>query len=396
MKNERVSLLFPIALVFYEIATYLSNDMYLPSLPALTYDLNISQDLAQYTLLFWFLGSASMQLVVGPLSDRFGRKIVLLIGGLFYIVSTYLNAITDNIIFFLILRFIQGTTVCSVVVAGYAAVHELYDSKMAMKIITLMGSITILAPAFGPLLGAVILEVASWRTLFYLLSFLALIGVVMLSKVMPHTNPERIRLHVKEIIKDYFAITTRLSFLRFTVSFCLLFLSLICWIVESPFVIVNSYQKSTIEYGIIQFVVFAGFIIGAQITRSLLNRFYPLQIINAGMMVAFFAGIALIILSFFESSHLYWLVCFVTILALGSAMATGPLNRFAIEACHEPMGRRMAIFSTLMNLFGVLATILVTLFHDETMKNLSILIASGVVLAFIFFHAPFHKVKEQE
>lgn len=385
MKNIKYPLLFPLALVFYEMATYLSNDMYLPSLPTLVNDFNTSENAAQNTLLAWFLGSASMQLIMGPLSDRFGRRIILLIGGCFFILSSIVCAITHDISVMLIARFIQGSTVCSVVVAGYAAIHEQYDSKMAIKLIAIMGSVTVLAPAFGPLLGAVIIEISQWRTIFYVLTFWALLGIIILYFVMPETNPNKISLNFREIIKDYIFISKHKAFLGYTLSFCFLFLALIFWVVESPFVIIETYQRSVIEFGVIQFFVFVCFIFGSQVTRLLIAKTTALQVIEIGLIIALCGGIILPLSFYFTDPHLYWVVFLMMIITFGTSIAFGPLNRSAIDCCNEPMGRRMAIFSSYMSFFGVIATFLVTVFNEHGMNELSLLISLGVILAFLIF-----------
>lgn len=384
-KIKQASLLFPMLLVCYEVITYLSNDMYLPGLPALMQDFNISQDLAQYTLTLWFLGSASMQLIVGPLSDRFGRKLILLSGGVLFILSSFLCAITTDINWMLLGRLIQGCTVCSVVVAGYAAIHESYDTKAAIRITTLMGMVTILAPALGPLLGAIVLEILNWRAIFYFLGITSLIAVGCLFKTMVETNKKQTKLHLLDILKDYFIISKRRAFLGYTLPFCFLFLSLICWIVESPFLIIETYHKTPLDYGLIQFLVFGSFMVGAQATRILIHNNEVPKIINYGLKIAAISGVILILCIFLDRVDLYYIVGTMMLMAFGSSMAFGPLNRSAIDTCTEPMGRRMAIFSSFMSFFGVLATILVTAFNDKTIQNLSLMIAFGTILAFLIF-----------
>ncbi len=369
MKNGKPSYLFPLSLVFYEIATYLAIDMYLPALPSLEKDFQISRQMTQYTVLMSFLGASSMQLFMGPLSDRYGRKIVVLMGGLSFIIASFLCATTENIMVMLVARFIQGSAICSAVVAGYSAVHELYDTKMAIKVTAVMGSVTILAPAFGPLLGALVLKFSGWRAIFWILTLWALIAILLLSKVMPRTNKESVPLHFKSILSDYFTIITRKDFLAFILPFCLLFMTFIFWGVGSPFLVIEHYQKTPTVYSILQSLVFGCFILGTQVTRILINRLSPQQIIYIGFTIA--SGCVFFILS----SQLYIMVMGMMIFALGASIAFGPLNRCAIDTCHEPMGRRMAIGSSLMSAFGVIAAYLVTL------MNLHWLILSGFILA---------------
>ncbi|MCS5712066.1 Bcr/CflA family efflux MFS transporter [Candidatus Berkiella aquae] len=392
MTISKKSFLFPAALVFYEIATYLSNDMYLPSLPQISRDMQLSQDLAEQTLLFWFLGSASMQLLMGPLSDRYGRKIILMLGGVLYVLASLTCALTPNISLFLLARFIQGSAVCSMVVAGYAAIHELYHTKQAIKIIAMMGSVSILAPAFGPLLGAIILTFFDWQAIFYLLAGWSFVAMLLIGVVMPETNQQKIKIDFKEITRDFINIAKRRAFLCYALPFCLIFLSFICWIVESPFIIIETYHKTPLEYGYIQLAIFGAFIVGTQIVHYCAEKVPTIYLINSGMSFALISALLLVIASCLMPQALYLLVFLLMLFSLGAAIAFAPLNRSAIDACQEPMGRRMAIFSTYMNVFGVIATALITLVNDKTMANLAIVIALGTLASFIYFYLSYRKI----
>ena len=377
-------LIFPIALVLYEIIVYLSNDMNLPSLPSLEKDFNTTREMTQYTLLTWFLGSASLQLVMGPLADRFGRRIVLLVGGLFFIISTIFCASTHNITIMLIARFVQGTAVCSVLVAGYAAIHELYESKTAIQVITIMGAATFLAPAFGPIIGAFIIELSNWRAIFWLLAFLAILVISLLFKTMPETNKESVPIRLKSIYSDYKSIIFNRSFMRFAFPFWLIDMAMIVWIVESPYLIIETYQQSVITFGVIQLLVFGCFIIGAQITNVLINKMQSIKIIEAGLTISLL-GVALLFIAALLYTQLWFVTVSLMIISMGSAMSLGPLNRLAIEASQAPMGSRTAIFSAIMGLFGVIATLLVSLLSEMNAQNLALLIGPAMIFALLLF-----------
>lgn len=392
MKGERVSLIFPLALVFYEIGTYLANDMYLPSLPAIGKDLHISQKMTQYTLLTWFLGSASMQLLMGPLADRFGRKVIVLMGALLFILSSFVCAYTSDITLMLIARFIQGSAVCSVVVAGYAAIHELYDTKTAIKVMGIMGAVTILAPAFGPLIGALIIKYGHWRDIFIVLGTWGVVASLILFIVMPETMKHHVPLNIKAILSDYVSITLRKEFLVFMIPFCLIFVSFIGWIVDSPFLIIEQHHLSAVIYGLLQLLVFGCFILGTLLTRLLIYRLTPEEVSYIGLSIASMGALFLwaAFVAFPESLTL--IVLFMSIISFGSAVCFGPLNRLAVDACHEPMGRRIAISSTFMNTFGVLATFLVTVM-DMIILIISSVLAS-LLIFFVLKRKPSRQVRE--
>ena len=145
--NKKYLIIFPIALAVLEAGTYLGNDAYLPALPNLMHDMHINQQFAQYTLISWFLGSASVQLFIGPLADFYGRRPIVLWGAAIFILTSLTCAYPDQYWLLLIARFLQGTAACTTIVGGYATVHEAFDSHKSVRVIALMGATTA-SPSF--------------------------------------------------------------------------------------------------------------------------------------------------------------------------------------------------------------------------------------------------------
>src|SRR3989344_5408454 len=123
---------FPLWLVLFETGIYLSNDMYLPALSEIKNYLSISHESAQLTLAAWFLGASLFYFVLGPLADHYGRRLILLISGLVFIGSTWLCAFSHTLPLLMIGRFLEGTAVTCISVAGYSSIHELFDQKQAI------------------------------------------------------------------------------------------------------------------------------------------------------------------------------------------------------------------------------------------------------------------------
>lgn len=376
-------ILFPFLLVFFEIITYLANDMYLPALPMLAADLNVKAHMAELTLTAWFLGSASLQLILGPLSDRIGRRPVLLGGAVIFTTATLVCTLTANINILLIARFFQGCSVCAVVTAGYSSIHESFDTFKAIQILALMGSITVLAPAFGPFFGAVILQWLSWRWIFGILFILGLIALLLLWWIMPESNlPEnRDAFHLKTIVKNYKTIICNLTFLYNTLLFCLTFLGMIAWITLGPFLVINTFHYNPLMFGVFQVLVFGCLIVGAQIVKHLIDRVGIQPLINVGLIIIF-AGSIIGVISTLLFPHFLWgLIISLMIYAFGASLAFSPSHRVAVESCNEPMGARMAIFSGMMALFGVLGSLLVSLTYTGSIRWLSSLLIVTALLA---------------
>jgi Bcr/CflA subfamily drug resistance transporter len=369
LETSKYILLFPLLLVLYEISTYLANDMYLPALPSIVTDLNTNTSSAQQTITIWFLGTMSLQLFLGPLSDRLGRRPILLTGGIIFILATVICAKATNITTLLLARFLQGCVVCTIGTTGYSSIHELFEQSTAIRILAIMGSITILAPSFGPLLGGIILQWLSWRWIFVLLAIMATLALIFLWFLMPESNPleKRQSLNWARIVKNYVNILGNRKFTLNTLIFCFTFLGMIAWIAAGPFLVIDKFKYSTLMFGIFQAMVFSCVIIGANIVKNLVHRVGPKRLISNGLMLSFAGGISAFLFTFFLPHFLLGLVISLMIFTLGSSISFPPSHRIAIESCPEPMGARMAIFSTLMALFGAIGGLLVSLTYNQTL-----------------------------
>ncbi len=186
--------------------------MYLPSMPTIGKDLMLSEQEIQATLTCWFLGASSLQLLLGPISDRYGRRVVILGGAIVFVISSAFCAIADSLFTLLIARLVQGAAVCSLVGGDTAAVHESFGTKQAIKLFAIIGAITILAPALGPLLGSIIVQFASWRYIFVVLAVVNLLVFAALYFYLPETNHDRKPMDFTGVTRDYAMILSNKDF----------------------------------------------------------------------------------------------------------------------------------------------------------------------------------------
>ncbi len=377
--------IFPILIAFYEMIAYLSNDMYLPALPQMTASLSTTAMLTQMSLTTWFLGAASMQLGLGPLSDKYGRKPILLWGGVIFVIATLICAMTSDIYTLLIARFFQGCAVCSVTVAGYAAIHELYDQKEAMKALALMGSITVLAPAFGPLFGSVMLKLFDWRGIFGLLAVLAVIALTMLYKWMPETLPpeKRHSIKIKTIGHHYGVIVKNRHFMLTSLAFCTTFGAMIAWIAMGPFLVIDAFHYSPLMFGIFQAMVFGSFIIGARCVKIGLQKFSVNKLITIAICISLLGATLSLIFSLALQEDLFYFIIALMLFTFGSAFSFAPLQRLAIEASTAPMGARMAILSTMMSGSGTIGSLLAGYFYFGTTLSLACITVISAIVALL-------------
>ena len=374
---------FPLLLVFYELPTYLSNDAYLPALPIIVKDFLTTPHLVQLTLTAWFLGTAFMQLVLGPLADRYGRRLILLSGGIVFIISTIGCALAPNIWFLLTMRVIQGLTVTSMIVAGYATIHDLFDHDKAIHTLAWMYSISVLAPSAGPLLGAVVLYFAGWREIFWILALWAFIVIVGLWKQMPETAPKIPgSIHPVKIMREYKRMLFNFQYISPTLSFCLLFSTMIAWLSAGPFLVITAFHRSAFTFGLLQCFVFGGYIAGTRLIKLILKKYKTSHLLNLGLIVAFAGGGCALLLAWLRPQALIALVLSVMLIAISMGFCSPMLNRAAVEAApDESMGNRIALYSCLTSLFGMLSSALITGIYNGRSLPLAFVLFASTLLA---------------
>jgi Bcr/CflA subfamily drug resistance transporter len=379
-------LFFPFLLVFFEMATYLSNDMYLPALPLMMHELSITPHQAQMALTTWFFGSISAQLILGPLSDRYGRKLILCLGAILFVLSSLVCALAPNLQVLLIARFIQGTGICFIAVPGYASIHESFQQKQAIRILALMGSIAVLAPAFGPLLGSVVLSISNWRWIFGFLVIWSSIATILLIIWMPETLPHENRheFNMNAMFQRYRNILKNSHFLITLCSFGFMFCGFIAWIAAGPFLVIDQFKYKPIYFGIFQAAIFSCYITASYLVRYLIERVDIHKMIRYGLYGSMFGSILSLVLAMISPHYLFGMILSLMIFSFGSGFAFSPLNRLAIESSIEPMGARMAIVSTVTSGFATLATLLVNIFYNGSLISLSYILVIAMVFSIVF------------
>lgn len=380
-------MLFPLLLVAYEMAVYLSTDMYLPALPAIQRELQLDMSHVQFTLTAWFAGSACLQWLVGPLSDRFGRRPILLIGGIGFLLSCLVCATTHDLPTLLIARFIQGSAVCSVIVAGYAAVHECFSGKEAIKILALMSFITVTAPAAGPVLGAGLLWLGSWRLMFKVLAVVAALTLCGLYFYMPETLKKAHAIQIKPITLRYWQIAKKPSFILPVLANCCTFGMLIAWLTFGPFLIIHHYKISPQLYALTQVLVFGGYMLGNRMIPRLIEHHSMTRIVTMGLAIAIAACLATIVMTQCLLVHAalfpWWLLLGIATTTFGAGFCGPNLQRMAMEASEHPMGVKMALYSTGISLTGASISALVAHLNTHIWSGILVVMLSLLVTAML-------------
>ena len=370
--------LFPVFLVIYELAAYLTMDAFLPALPIITRDFGITHNFGQLTFTLWFLGGVSTQFILGPLTDRCGRRPVLLLGGTLFVVASVGCGLADSMNMFLLARFLQGAAVPSMIVAGYAAIHESLDTKEAIHTIAVMGSVTILAPAFGPLLGGIILAFRSWQSIFEILAIWGSLALALLYFFMPETlsiESRQTELKFKPVMQNYYQVISNYGFMKNILGGTFAIGGLMAWMFVGPFLVIDQFSYSTIQYGFFQAAVFACFTVAMIVIKRVMMESNMFSFIRVGLGINAVGACCAIVTSTVFPHMLFPLVSSIMTMSFGAGLCFPVLSRLAIESSEAPMGIRMTVLSSMQMLIATVASASVALFFTGTLFSLAIIVA---------------------
>jgi MFS family permease len=375
---------FPALLCLYELIGYLSNDAYLPAMPSMANEFGVSHHLVMLTITAWFAGGVLFQLWFGPLSDRFGRRFLMLLSSIFFLSGSLACALAPTMSVLLLSRMVQGLGVSGLIVAGYACLHELFAQRRAIELVATISGITIVGPGLGPLVGAMIMHGLSWRWIFALTFISGLIVAVGMYRWMPESLPldQRHAFNVKRIVKSYAAVLINVRFIRCLLISNLLFSGLMAWIAIGPFLVIDDYHQSAYQFSLYQIVVFGGFVVGTQMTKYLAGKMNLMRLVHLGLGIALCAVLVLLAVTFWLRSTLFFPAVIMGGLMVGAGVAFPVLNRLTIESSEEPMGTKVAISSWSFGLFGAITTVLAGWVYQNTFFSLAELIAGFTILAF--------------
>ena len=164
-------------------------DMYLPALPELPADLSSTSSAAQLTLSACIIGLAVGQLITGPLSDKVGRRLPLLVGVGLFVLTSAVCALTTSMTVLIGVRFLQGAAGAAGIVVGRAVVADMFAGKVAAAYFSAIATINGLAPILAPVIGGQVLVVGTWRTVFWVLTGIGAVLFVLSAVVITETLP---------------------------------------------------------------------------------------------------------------------------------------------------------------------------------------------------------------
>jgi DHA1 family bicyclomycin/chloramphenicol resistance-like MFS transporter len=318
----------------------LSMDMYLPSLPDIGRALDAPTAQVQLTISSYLFGFAVGQLFYGPISDRFGRRPVLLAALALYGVGAIGCALTQSIGALIAMRFVQALGGAGAIVLVRAVVRDLYSGVRAGRELSLMGSITAIAPIVAPVIGGVLQTLFGWRASFVFLVFFACFVAFAAVRFLPETLRQRTTgpFSLAAMAKLYGSVLSHRGFLAYLGILATTFAGLFAWVSGASIVMQSAlYGLTPAVFGITFAVGTLGYMIGTALAVRIVMRAGLDRTMGIGIVAMAVGGLTMAAVVALGLAHVGWLVVAMMIylaglgLALPQAMA-GALTPFPDRA----------------------------------------------------------------
>lgn len=368
-------------LVLASSVSIMSTDIYAPSLPHLPDFFGTNAGMVKLTISLNVLMFGVGQMFHGPLSDRFGRKPVLLGAIALFTVSSFACALAQSIEQLILARMLQGFMGAAEAVVGLAIFRDLFDEKQQVRALAIFGMSIALGPAVAPIIGGYVHIWLGWRANFYLVGVFGVIATLLIWRLLPEsTAPDPGAIVPARVLRSYGALLADKRFITYAAMVGVGMGIIYAFITGAPFILIRQLGVPTERFGYYQAFIVAAYFIGSLVSMRAVERMRPGRLLGIGLALVLAGGAC-----FLAVAGAGWVtpVTFaasfaVMTLGLGPVFAVAPAR--AMLATEHSAGSAAAMLGACEMVVGGLAAGAVSVLHGDGVWPVGIPIA-GLMLA---------------
>jgi Bcr/CflA subfamily drug resistance transporter len=294
----------------------MSIDIYLPSLPRLDEVFQATNAQSQMTISLYLLGLAIVQPIFGPLSDRYGRKPVVIFGLTVFLLATISSIFSVNMKMLLISRLVQGLGAGSSFVTVSAILSDSFRGKDLAHMTSICSIVYALPSIIAPVIGGYLQHWFDWQASFYFLFVAALLMIVLIVFLLPETNRDIGKHPIS--LKPYAKFFRSISFLGCLSCLLFTFSVMIVFSVLSPFILQDHFGISVVHYGQIVLLIGLAYLIGTVMNNRLLHWISSNSIVLIGCAIMFIGSFALLAVNYFGHNDAMWTTVLTAVTVVGT------------------------------------------------------------------------------
>ncbi|CCP07135.1 purine nucleoside transporter PunC [Erwinia amylovora] len=372
------SAVFMIYLALLSMLGFLATDMYLPAFGVMQQDLNTQAGAVSASLSIFLAGFACAQLVWGPLSDRIGRKPVLLMGLSLFAVGCAAMLWVNSAASLLAWRFVQAVGVCAAAVSWQALVVDRYSAARANRVFATIMPLVALSPAMAPLVGAWLLAHFPWQSIFVTLLLITLL--LMVSTLRLPSQPRHDKSAPDIAAPGFVTLLKSPVYIGNVAIYAACSASFFAWLTGSPFILGNL-GLSPADIGLSYVPQTVAFLIGGFSCRALLNRFSGRKILPSLLMFYSLSIVALWLIVQYSQPTLWALL----LPFCGMAMANGAIYPIVVSSALLPFPHASGKAAALQNMLQLglcfLASMVVSSLIDTVLDTTMLVMLTTILIA---------------
>ncbi|WP_458695196.1 Bcr/CflA family efflux MFS transporter [Wolbachia endosymbiont of Frankliniella intonsa] len=375
-----ISLIIILSVAVVDMAT----DLYSVALPSIANYFKMKGNIAQLTISLNLLGVAISGLIYGPLSDYYGRRLIMLIGMTIFTLASIACCIADNIILLILIRFIQGAGAGVAGVVGYAAIRDMYSGSEYSRVISKLNMVVALSPGIAPVVGSYIISHGySWKFLFFIISLAAIIMLIFIYLKLKETLTVNKSKASINIFKQYISIFRNYRFLGFSAIHGLTFMWLWAYIANYPFI----FESMGIEvqyFGYLISIIVIFYVIGTLINRRYVPKIGVSKMLIIGLVLPIISDGLLVYFYFMNKLNVLILQVLWIPSNIGLALVISNNVTSALETV-KSIGLGSAVLSFCNMMFGAVGIYIVGKFFSYgILPNLLLTVVCSIIAILIY------------
>ncbi len=376
----------------------LSMNMVLPSLPSMAKDFNTSYGGAQYVLTVFLFALSVAQLAYGSVSDRFGRRPVMIAGLAIFVVGCAICAFATSLPMLLVGRVIQGAGGCAGMVLGRAILRDLFDRDRAASLLGYVTMSMVVAPMIGPALGGLFEETLGWRAGFVLLVFAGAAVLALVTLRLPETHYNRGESSgFSHLLRAAAMLAGNRVFLLYTAIMAFTSGTFFSFLGGAPYIVIELMDRGPGEFGLWAMMLAGGYMAGNFVTGRYAQRLGTRRMIQIGTALGVIGGATLVGFAAFGPNVPLALFAPMMVVTFSNGLVMASAISSAVSVRPDLAGAASGLSGAVQIATGAVGTIIVGATHDGTAIPMATIVTVLAIGAFVSFlvAARYHDPAEQ-
>ncbi|WP_144630893.1 multidrug effflux MFS transporter [Bordetella genomosp. 13] len=374
-------------LALFTFSGTLAMHIFVPALSLAGKDLHAANSAMQMTVSLYILGLAGGQLVYGPLSDRYGRRPVLMVGLVIYTVAGLAAALAPDAYSLIAARLFQALGGCAGLVLARAIVRDTATQDNAAKRLALMNLMVTIAPATAPIIGGALAGALGWRAVLGMLCLLGVTNLLLVWRLLPETGPVAAQVSARSLARDYLHLLRSRAFLGFAVGGGCATTSMFAFIASAPFIFVDQLHRPPQEVGVYLAILVSGVWLGSAAATRLIGRLPIERVMLGGNLLSVASTFVMLALVLLGLASVPGLVGPMFVFTVGAGIASPAALTLAVGVNPKVIGSASGLYGCAQMAMGALCTALVGLGDSPALAAAVVLAGAGVVSQLAFWIA---------